>query len=211
MSVWAVVVGGGMGIRYGGMKQYEQLGDKRVVDWALEAARSVAEGVVLVVPPDRAGETEHGVDAVVSGGATRPASVRAGLAAVPGDAQIIVVHDAARPLASVGLFERVIDRVRDGADAAIPGLQPADTIKRVDGQVVLGTVDREGLAAVQTPQAFAAAALRRAHEGDPEATDDAALVEAIGGRVVLVPGEEGNTKITSAHDLLVARALINHA
>jgi len=211
MSVWAVVVGGGMGIRYGTVKQYEHLGDKRVVDWALEAARSVAEGVVLVVPPDRAGETEHGVDAVVAGGPTRPASVRAGLAAVPGDAEIIVVHDAARPLASVGLFERVIERVREGADAAIPGLQPADTIKRVDGGVVLGTVDREGLAAVQTPQAFAAAVLRRAHEGDPEATDDAALVEAIGGSVVLVPGEEGNTKITSPHDLVVARALINHA
>ncbi|MBV9411837.1 MAG: 2-C-methyl-D-erythritol 4-phosphate cytidylyltransferase [Acidimicrobiia bacterium] len=211
MSVWAVVVGGGMGIRYGTVKQYEQLGDKRVLDWALEAARAVAEGVVLVVPADRAGETEHGVDAVVAGGATRPASVRAGLAAVPGDAEVIVVHDAARPLASVGLFELVIEQVRNGADAAIPGLQPADTIKRVDGDVVLGTVDRQSLAAVQTPQAFAAAVLRRAHEGDPEATDDAALVEAIGGRVVLVPGEEGNAKITSPHDLVVARALINHA
>jgi 2-C-methyl-D-erythritol 4-phosphate cytidylyltransferase len=145
---------------------------------------------------------------VVAGGQTRAASVRAGLAAVPGEADIVVVHDAARPLATPALFEAVVRAVQEGADGAVPGLQPADTIKTTNGQVVTGTLDRLRLVAVQTPQAFAAPVLRRAHEGDPEASDDAALVEAAGGRVVVVPGEEANAKITTQHDLLVARAFI---
>ena len=144
----------------------------------------------------------------MAGGATRAASVRAGLAAVPGEAEIAVVHDAARPLASPALFEAVVRAVEEGADGAVPGLPPADTIKTTDGEIVTGTLERDRLVAVQTPQAFAATLLRRAHDGDPEASDDAALVEAIGGRVVVVPGEEANTKITTQHDLLVARAFI---
>ena len=208
MNVWVVVVAGGMGVRFGTIKQYEQLGDRRVLDWALAAARAVAEGVVLVAPADRAGNGEPGADALVAGGATRAASVRAGLAAVPGEAEIVVVHDAARPLASPALFEAVVRAVEEGADGAVPGLQPADTIKTTDGEIVTGTVERDRLVAVQTPQAFAATPLRRAHDGDPEASDDAALVEAIGGRVVVVPGEEANTKITTQHDLLAARAFV---
>src|SRR5581483_1845886 len=208
MCVWAVVVAAGSGVRFGTLKQYEHLGDRRVVDWALERARAVADGVVLVVPPERAGESEHGVDAVVGGSQTRAGSVRAGLAAVPPEAEVVVVHDAARPLASVALFERVVDAVRNGADGAVPGVAVADTIKLVENGAVARTLDREHLVAVQTPQAFAAAALRRAHENDAEGTDDASLVEAIGGRVVVVPGEPANGKITTQHDLLVARALI---
>jgi len=211
VSVWAVVVAAGSGARFGTVKQYEQLGDRRVLDWALESARAVAEGVVLVVPPDRAGSPEAAADAVVAGGATRAASVRAGLAAVPGDAEVVVVHDAARPLASVSLFEAVVQEVRGGADGAVPGLQPVDTVKTVDDGTVTGTLDRTRLIAVQTPQAFAAAVLRRAHEGEAEASDDAALVEALGARVVVVPGEEANAKVTTHHDLLVARALIDGA
>jgi len=99
MSVWAVVVAAGTGVRFGTAKQYEQLGDRRVLDWALERARAVADGVVLVVPPERAGESELGVDAVVGGAETRAGSVRAGLAAIPHEAEVVVVHDAARPLA----------------------------------------------------------------------------------------------------------------
>src|SRR5207248_6557612 len=121
MCVWAVVVAAGTRARFGTAKQYEQLGDRRVLDWALERARAVADGVVLVVPPERAGESEHGVDAVVAGGQTRAASVRAGLAAVPPEADVVVVHDAARPLASAALFQSVVDAVRNGADAAVPG------------------------------------------------------------------------------------------
>jgi 2-C-methyl-D-erythritol 4-phosphate cytidylyltransferase len=211
MSVWAVVVAGGTGARFGTLKQYEHLGDRRVIDWALERTRAVADGVVLVVPAERAGESEPGVDAVVAGGDTRAASVRAGLAAVPHEAEVIVVHDAARPLASAALFQRVVDAVRTGADGAVPGLPVSDTVKVVDKGEVTKTLDRSRLIAVQTPQAFASAALRQAHEGDAEGTDDAALIEALGGRVVVVPGEEANAKITTPHDLLVARAVINHA
>src|SRR5438270_8658764 len=132
MCVWAVVVAAGTGVRFGRLKQYEQRGDRRVLDWALERARAVADGVVLVVPPDRAGESELGVDAVVAGAETRAGSVRAGLAAVPHEAEVVVVHDAARPLASVALFQQVVDAVRNGADGAVPGVKVADTVKVVD-------------------------------------------------------------------------------
>ncbi|MBV8980173.1 MAG: 2-C-methyl-D-erythritol 4-phosphate cytidylyltransferase [Acidimicrobiia bacterium] len=209
MSVWAVVVAAGSGVRFGTQKQYEMLGDRRVLDWALERARAVADGVVLVVPAERAGESEAGVDAIVAGAETRAGSVRAGLAAVPHEAEIVVVHDAARPLASAALFRQVVDAVRDGADGAVPGVKLADTVKVVDDGAVARTLDRDPLVAVQTPQAFLAAALRNAHEPGAEGTDDASLVEAIGGRVVVVPGEEANAKITTRHDLLVARALID--
>jgi 2-C-methyl-D-erythritol 4-phosphate cytidylyltransferase len=209
MSVWAVVVAAGAGVRFGTLKQYQQLGDRRVLDWALERARAVADGVVLVVPPERAGESEHGVDAVIAGAETRSGSVRAGLAAVPHEAEVVVVHDAARPLASVALFERVIEAVRDGADGAVPGVPLFDTVKVVEDGVVAETLDRARLVAVQTPQAFAAATLRRAHEDGREGTDDASLVEAIGGRVVVVPGEDANAKITTQHDLVVARAFVD--
>lgn len=203
------MVAAGSGTRFGRAKQYEQLGDRRVLDWALVTARAVSEGVVLVVAPDTAGRREPGVDAVVPGGSTRSASVRAGLAAVPGEADVVVVHDAARPLAPVSLFEAVVAAVRSGADAAIPGVAVASTVKRVAGRRVVETVDRRHLVEVQTPQAFAAAALRQAHADDPEATDDAALVEAAGGTVTVVEGDPRNLKLTHPHDLTVARALLD--
>lgn len=172
-----------------------------MVDWALAASRSVADGVVLVVPAAHVDDEAEAADVVVVGGATRSGSVRAGLAAVPGDAVIVVVHDAARPFAAPALFDAVVRAVRGGADGAVPGVAVADTIKQVsDGQVV-ATLDRDSLVAVQTPQAFTASALRRAHAGGGEATDDAALVEAAGGRVVVVPGDPANTKITLRADL----------
>ena len=139
------------------------------------------------------------------GGERRSDSVRCGLDAVPDDCDIVVVHDGARPLASAELFESVIEAVLAGADAAIPGVPVTDTIKQIDDEgCVIGTLDRDDLVAVQTPQAFRAAVLRRAHEGGPDATDDAALVEAVGGIVVVVPGEPANLKITTRHDLGVA-------
>jgi 2-C-methyl-D-erythritol 4-phosphate cytidylyltransferase len=209
--VWCIVVAAGSGSRFGGEKQYQSLGGRRVLDWAIDDARRGCprlgiDGVVLVVPPHRLGQPEPGVDAVVAGGATRSASVRAGLAAVDPAAEVVVVHDAARPLAGVDLFDRVVTAVLGGADAAVPGVAVTDTLKRVrDGQVV-GTVDRSDLVAVQTPQAFAAEALRRAHAPGPEATDDAALIEAMGGRVVVVTGRPDNLKITTPEDLARARA-----
>jgi 2-C-methyl-D-erythritol 4-phosphate cytidylyltransferase len=129
------------------------------------------------------------------------------LAAVPSDATIVCVHDGARPFASPELFEAVVAAVRDGADGAVPGVRVVDTIKvvRPDGTVDR-TLDRDVLVAVQTPQAFRASALRAAHAPDAEGTDDAALVEAAGGRVVVVEGDPANRKITLPADLTWARA-----
>ena len=111
------------------------------------------------------------------------------------------MHDAARPLASRGLFARVIDAIRTGADAAVPALPVVDTLKRVHDRDVVETVSRDDLVAVQTPQAFRAAALRAAHAREGVDTDDAALVEAAGGKVVVVEGERRNLKLTLADDL----------
>ena len=201
MSVWAVVVAAGSGSRFGGFKQYELLGHRLVVDWAVAAARAVADGVVLAVPPGRLRAGKEAVDALVGGGATRSESVRAGLAAVPDSAEIVVVHDAARPLAPPALFAAVVAGVRGGADGAVPGIALTDTVKRVRDGAVLTTVDRTELVAVQTPQAFLASTLRRAHAGGSEATDDAALVEAVGGRVIVVAGDAANVKLTTLEDL----------
>jgi 2-C-methyl-D-erythritol 4-phosphate cytidylyltransferase len=199
-QIWTIVVGGGTGRRFGVPKQYESLGDTRVIDRSVAVAREVSNGVVIVVPADDAER-----EGAVAGGASRSESVRAGLAAVPADATIICVHDAARPLASPELYRRAIAAVRNGADAAIPGVAVADTIKVVANGVVVSTPDRSSLVAVQTPQAFRAATLRAAHALDGDATDDAALVEGLGGVVVVVDGESANRKITVRDDLDWAR------
>jgi 2-C-methyl-D-erythritol 4-phosphate cytidylyltransferase len=209
-SVWGIVVAAGAGSRFGGAKQFAQLGSGRVVDWAVVATAGVCEGVVLVLPPDVAWDGVA-VAATVPGGATRAESVRAGLAAVPADALIIVVHDAARPLAPPGLFLAVIAAVAAGADGALPGVPVTDTLKQTDGDRVVATVPRGDLVAAQTPQAFRADVLRRAHAGVADATDDAALVEAVGGKVVVVPGAQANMKLTTASDLALAAALLEWA
>ena len=209
--VWSIVVAGGSGRRFGRMKQFSALGGRPVLEWAVAACRRCSAGVVLVVPAAPDGHDLHGADSVVTGGATRSESVRCGLAAVPADAEVIVVHDAARPLASPALFDAVLEAVDGGgADGAVPGLPPSDTIKAVDesGRVT-STLDRATLVAVQTPQAFRAAVLRRAHQHSPaSATDDAMLVEALGGSVQVVPGEPGNLKITGPGDLDAAERLL---
>ncbi|MEP6626049.1 MAG: 2-C-methyl-D-erythritol 4-phosphate cytidylyltransferase [Acidimicrobiia bacterium] len=206
MAVWTIVVAAGSGERFGGSKQLMPLGATRVIDLALAAARSVSDRVVVVVPPG----VDWGLGAaiVVAGGATRSASVRAGLAAVPDDAEVVLVHDAARPLAAVDVFERVIDAVRSGADGAVPALPIADTVKQVRDGVVVATLPRDDLVTVQTPQAFRAAVLRAAHAAAPEGTDDAAVVEAAGGTVVVVTGAADNFKITTPADLQRAVALL---
>jgi 2-C-methyl-D-erythritol 4-phosphate cytidylyltransferase len=218
--VWSIVVAGGSGRRFGQLKQYALLGGRPVLEWAVSACRTSSAGVVLVVPDgadsaDGADRASHGADVVVTGGATRADSVRCGLAAVPDDAEVVVVHDAARPLASPALFTAVIAAVTDGgADGAVPGVPPSDTIKVVDesGRVT-DTLDRTTLVAVQTPQAFRAALLRRAHHEvlPAGATDDAMLVEASGGTVQVVPGEPGNLKITDPGDLEVAERMLAEA
>lgn len=211
MTVWVVVVAAGGGRRFGGPKQFADLGGRPVVAWSVAAARPVADGIVLVIPPALAvapGPEDHGADLVVSGGDARTASVAAGLGAVDAAADVIVVHDGARPLASTELFGAVIDAVVAGAAAAVPALALADTVKRVDDGTVVSTVDRAGLVTVQTPQAFQAALLRRAHAAGGVATDDAGLVEALGATVRVVPGDPRNFKITTPADLDLARALV---
>ena len=209
-GVGAVVVAAGRGDRFGAAKQFLVLDGTRLVDRAVAACAAVCDAVVVVLP---AGEDWTGppVAAAVPGGATRSASVRAGLAALEAsgaDIDVVLVHDAARPLASRALFDAVIAAVRAGADAVVPGVAVADTLKRVDGDRVVSTVDRDSVVAVQTPQGFRAAALRAAHAAGGDATDDAALVEAAGGTVVWVPGEATNFKVTEPADLERAAAVL---
>lgn len=206
-AVWCVVVAAGSGTRFGGPKQFEDLAGVRVLDRSVATAVGVCDGVVVVVPPESLGAPHAHVPAaaaVVAGGLTRTESGRAGLAAVPTEAEVVLVHDAARPLASPRLYRRVVDAVRRGADAVVPAVPVIDTIRSVDG----GIVDRDRLRAVQTPQGFAAPTLRAAHAAGGTATDDAGLVEALGVTVTLVEGEIHNLKITDTEDLRVAEALL---
>ena len=207
MRTWAIVVAAGGGSRFGAAKQFALLGDVSVLDRSVAVAHDACEGVVAVLPADATWSAMPGVTRV-AGGATRSDSVRAGLAEVPADADIVVVHDAARPLASRKLFERVVQAVADGADGAVPAVAVSDTVKRVEGDRVVETVSRDGLVVVQTPQAFRADALRAAHRLGGVGTDDAELVEANGGVVVVVEGERHNLKLTVAADLDLARALL---
>jgi 2-C-methyl-D-erythritol 4-phosphate cytidylyltransferase len=216
--VWSIVVAGGSGQRFGEMKQFSTLSGRPVVEWAVEACRPVSAGVVLVVPVklwESTKQNARGADVVVVGGASRAESVRCGLEAVPTEAEVIVVHDAARPLAPPSLFADVLEPLdEEGVVGVVPGLAPSDTIKVVDGNMdVTSTLDRASLVAVQTPQAFRADVLRAAHaraanSPDAVATDDAMLVEALGGRVRVVPGHPGNLKITTPDDLATAERLV---
>lgn len=202
-KVWAIVVAAGSGLRFGGSKQFARAGGRRIVDWAVEEARRHSLGVVVVLPDAQVASEDFGPGTlVVAGGTTRSDSVRRGLAVVPDDATIVCVHDAARPFASETVWNRVIGAIVDGAAGAVPGVPVVDTIKEVNtSNVVVTTPRRETLRAVQTPQAFRATALRRAHATAGEGTDDATLVEKMGGEVVVVDGEVANRKITTPEDL----------
>jgi 2-C-methyl-D-erythritol 4-phosphate cytidylyltransferase len=141
------------------------------------------------------------VTAAVAGGPTRTASVRAGLGEVPDDADVILVHDAARPLVPEEVVGRVVTVLNEGWDGAVPGLVPPDTVKRVAGGGVEETLDRERLRLVQTPQAFLAGSLRDALAEGRDAGDCAALVEARGGRIAVVEGDRRLLKVTDMEDL----------
>ena len=218
--VWTIVLAAGSGRRFGGSpKQFEFLGEDRVLDRSLAVSRAAADHVVVVLPPGQESEgislMESGAaDVAVSGGSERADSVRAALAVIDEDAAVIVVHDAARPLASAELHQAVVAAVHAGADAVIPAIPVTDTIKRIehDGagySVVADTLDRSTLVSVQTPQAFRAEVLRDAHATSAGATDDAALVEAIGATVVVIDGEPTNIKITGPNDIDIATILLD--
>ena len=143
----------------------------------------------------------------VTGGGTRAESVRAALDEVPEDVLVVLVHDAARPLVDDAVVERVLSRLSEGFDGAVPALEISDTVKRIQGREVVETVAREGLVRAQTPQAFLAAVLRRAYEADlAGATDCASLVERAGGRVAVVEGDPRLLKVTTADDLALVES-----
>ncbi len=217
MSVWAVLVAAGRGERLGEdrPKAFVRLGDLPLLAEPLrrlDECESI-EHVIVVAPPDweepaillaeEVGASK--VAACVTGGATRTDSVRAGVAEVPEEAAVILVHDAARPLVDATVVERLIEALAGGFDGAVPTLPLSDTVKRVEGSVVSETLDRSELVTVQTPQAFVAAVLRAAlglvGANLAHATDCAALVEAAGGRVTTVAGDERLLKITTRADL----------
>ena len=217
--VVAIVLAAGRGERLGlgTPKAFLELGGEALLVRACRSASSTSAvtSVVAVVPSGLEAEAEGllegvGVAAIVPGGATRRASVAAGLQAVPRDASVVVCHDAARPFAGASLFEEVVAPLED-ADGAVPVVPVPDTVKRVRGGIVIGTEPREELALAQTPQAFRAEALREAHAKavfDVEATDDASLLERAGYRVRAVPGHPVNFKITTVEDLARAEALL---
>ena len=216
MSVWAVLVAAGRGERLGDdlPKAFVRLGSRVLLAESLERLDSSAwiDAIVVVAPPEweepvivLAEELAAGkVAASVTGGATRADSVRAGIAEVPDDAAVILVHDAARPLVTDELIERVLRPLSEGYDGAVPGLPVADTVKRVRDGTVVETLARDELAAIQTPQAFVAPALRAAADG--EGTDCASLVEARGGRIRVVEGDPRLLKITTPADLALVES-----
>jgi 2-C-methyl-D-erythritol 4-phosphate cytidylyltransferase len=215
MSVWAILVAAGRGERLGldQPKAFAKLGEDPLLAEPLRRLEESewVDAIVLVSPPGweepailLAEELGCGkVHACVPGGETRADSVRAGLAEVPADAVVVLVHDAARPLLPEDVIERVLAPLSDGWDGAVPGLPVADTLKRVGGDgAIAETVSRDGLWAVQTPQAFPADVLRAAAAAGGDATDCASLVEANGGRVKVVPGDPRLLKVTTADDLV---------
>jgi 2-C-methyl-D-erythritol 4-phosphate cytidylyltransferase len=220
MSVWAVIAAAGRGERLGldRPKAFANLRGRPLLAESLERldASEWIDAIVVAAPPGweepvilLAEELGCGkVTEAVPGGSSRAASVRAALARVPDEAAVVLVHDAARPVVPDDVVDRLVTALNEGWDGAVPVLALADTVKRVEGDRVLETVDREHLVAAQTPQAFVASALRAAAI-DGDATDCAALVEARGGRVKAVRGDPRLLKVTDPADLERVDALLS--
>jgi 2-C-methyl-D-erythritol 4-phosphate cytidylyltransferase len=219
VSVWAVLAAAGRGERLGSdrPKAFARLGGRPLLAAPLERLERSdwIERIVIAAPPDweepsilvaeEIAATK--VSSVVTGGARRSESVRLALEDVPGDAAVVLVHYAARPLLPEAVIERVLAPLSEGWDGVVPALPVADTVKRVEGDRVVETLRREDLVTVQTPQAFLADVLRRAVSGDvSSATDCASLVEAGGGRVTWVEGDARLLKVTDAEDLALVES-----
>ena len=219
MSVWAVLAAAGSGERLGAdrPKAFVRLGEQPLLaeslgrldasDWVdaivVAAPSGWEEPAILLAEELGCGK----VSACVTGGATRADSVRLGVAEVPQDATVVLVHDAARPLLDDAVVERVVRALGDGWDGAVPALPVADTVKRVDGERIVETLARDELRTVQTPQAFVADVLRKALTGS-DWTDCSAAVEAAGGRVRVVEGDPRLLKVTEAADIDRIAALL---
>ncbi|HEY3961030.1 MAG TPA: 2-C-methyl-D-erythritol 4-phosphate cytidylyltransferase [Gaiellaceae bacterium] len=213
MSVFAVLVAAGRGERLGEdrPKAFVRLGELPLLAEPLRRLdeSELIDGVIVVAPAEwedpaillaeELGASK--VSSCVTGGQTRTESVRAGVAEVPDDATVILVHDAARPLLPAEIVPRLLAALAQGYDGAVPGLPVRDTVKRVVGDTVAETPARDELVTVQTPQAFVAAVLRAALARGEEGTDCASLVESGGGRVTVVEGDERLLKVTTREDL----------
>lgn len=218
-GTWALIAAAGTGERLGidRPKAFASLGGRPLlaesvdrldrcpwVDAIVVAAPAGWEEPVILLAEELAASK---VVSCVTGGATRAESVRTALAEVPGDAVVVLVHDAARPLLSDEVVERVLGPLAEGFDGAVPGLPLVDTVKRVDGRFVVETMPRSSLVGVQTPQAFLAEVLRRAYRGDvADATDCSSLVELAGGRVAVVEGDPRLLKVTTEADLALVES-----
>jgi 2-C-methyl-D-erythritol 4-phosphate cytidylyltransferase len=222
VSTWAVLAAGGRGERLdaGRPKAFARLGGRPLLAESLERLEaSVWVDAIVVVAPEEWEEPaillseELGcgkVSSCVTGGPTRAESVRLGVAEVPDDAAAILVHDAARPLLSDEVVERVVAALGAGWDGAVPALPVPDTVKRIEGDRVVETLDRRELVTVQTPQAFIASVLREALAGEiAGASDCASLVEARGGRVTVVEGDRWLLKVTSEEDLALVESWLS--
>lgn len=201
-SIWGIVVAGGAGLRFGGPKHSMELHGKPLWSWGRDMLVDAGVSHVVVVGPVPGG---------IPGGNRRRDSVAAGLAEIPDDVDYVIVHDAARPLATAAMVHTIIETLltRD-VDGVAPAVPVRDTLKEVDdNDIVSGTLPRDHLVAVQTPQGFVASRLREAHAAlEGSYTDDAGMIEDNGGRVIVVPGDPRNLKVTFPEDLALVRALV---
>ncbi len=210
----AIIAAAGSGERFGATlpKALITLGNRTLIEHAVAALAPIASEIVICAPAGYEKQIQELVGndiTVVVGGTTRSDSVRAGIAALTGNNKYVLVHDAARALATTDLAERVLAALKKGESAVIPGLDLVDTVKSVDASGhVSATPDRASLRRVQTPQGFDLDVLKKAHATGADATDDGALVEAIGHKVLIVNGEERALKITTPADLATALSIL---
>lgn len=206
MKIWTIVVAAGQGLRFGSKKQFAELSGSSVLFHSVFAASSVSDGIVVVTTDE---DLEYAkvslqnvekVKEVVVGGSTRSKSVRKGLEQVPQNCDILIVHDGVRPLASEKLFKSVVEKIQEGSEAVVPVVPIADSLRSISGE----QIDRSEVVAIQTPQAFKATLLLKAHSTSESASDDASLVELAGGTIDFVDGDVRNLKITVSSDLQIA-------
>ena len=216
----AIIVAAGTATRFGAPKLLTPIGGSPAIEWSLRtfSEHPLIDSIVVVVSESLRAEianlvresSAHAGIELVTGGVRRQDSVLAGLAALNA-ADIVVIHDGARPLVTSGMITAVINAVSEGADAAITAVPVTDTVKRLSGGMV-STVDRSDLWRAQTPQAFRMRALKdalfTAEQQDWEVTDEAVLIERTGGRIAIVPGDERNIKLTVPTDAIALNALI---
>lgn len=207
MIVTAIVFAAGSGERFGSFKQFEPLGDERVIDRVVRTATETCDRVVLVLPEGHPWEGAE-VDDVTVGGSTHAESVRNGMLLVSSDTDIVVLASASHPLGTADLYRRTIDAVRNGADAAVPRAYIADAVKRRSGDRILETVNKADLATAQAPSVMAYQPLREAMANCQEVPEELQLIEEAGGTVVFVDGEDTNLHITTPLELQMANLLL---